>query len=61
MTPTVSFGPNPCFGNRRFPLQHPGAEQVFQIVGLSPHQLDLIFCCGTGLLKLVVILFFFIP
>ena len=29
--------------------------------GLSAHELDLIFYCGMGLLKLLVILFLFIP
>jgi hypothetical protein len=29
--------------------------------GLSAHELDVIFYCGMGLLKLLVILFFFFP
>ena len=29
--------------------------------GLSRHELDVIFYCGMGLLKLLVIMFFFIP
>jgi hypothetical protein len=29
--------------------------------GLSRHELDLIFYCGMGLLKLLVIVFFFFP
>jgi hypothetical protein len=29
--------------------------------GLSPHELDLIIYCGMGLLKLCVLVFFFIP
>jgi hypothetical protein len=29
--------------------------------GLTKHELDLIFYCGMGLLKLFVIVFFFIP
>ena len=29
--------------------------------GLSKHELDLIFYCGMGLLKLLVLVFFFIP
>ncbi len=29
--------------------------------GLSEHELDVIFYCGMGLLKLAVILFFFFP
>ena len=31
------------------------------LFGLSPDELDLIFYCGMGLLKLNVILFFFFP
>lgn len=31
------------------------------IFGLSAHELDVIFYCGMGLLKLGVILFFFFP
>jgi hypothetical protein len=29
--------------------------------GLSAHELDVIFYCGMGLLKLLVLIFFFIP
>ena len=32
-----------------------------QLFGLSKHEMDLIFYCGMGLLKLCVILFFFFP
>ncbi|MCZ6874746.1 MAG: hypothetical protein O7G88_14650 [bacterium] len=31
------------------------------VFGLSKHELDVIFYCGMGLLKLCVLVFFFIP
>jgi hypothetical protein len=32
-----------------------------QMFGLSRHELDLIFYCGMGLLKVLVLVFFFFP
>jgi hypothetical protein len=31
------------------------------LFGISNHELDLIFYCGLGVLKLLVLVFFFIP
>jgi hypothetical protein len=42
-----------------------GADFIYRvhggIFGLSKHEMDLIFYCGMGLLKLVVIVLFFCP
>ncbi|TWU44135.1 hypothetical protein Q31b_16710 [Novipirellula aureliae] len=50
----VGFGTTQLMGEFMFKLHGP-------ITGLSKHELELIFYCGMGLLKLGIFIFFLIP
>ena len=50
----IWFGTTQLLGEIIFKLHGP-------MFGLSSHERDLVFYCGMGLLKLFVLVFFFIP